>query len=91
MICSERHPATLTERDAVLNFACWLRNAVIPSTKPTAENDDGLCVSLNQGDKTAIELFIAGVRGWEGHLRRLDDGKPAGWQGCGIMQRGRRP
>jgi hypothetical protein len=27
-------------------------------------------------DRTPIELFIAGVRGWEGHLRRqLDDGK----------------
>jgi hypothetical protein len=29
----------------------------------------------NRGDRTAIELFLAGVRGWEGHLRqRLDDG-----------------
>jgi hypothetical protein len=27
-------------------------------------------------DRTAIELFIAGVRGWEGDIRRrLDDGK----------------
>jgi hypothetical protein len=31
----------------------------------------------HRGDKTAIELFLAGVRGWEGHVRRqLDDGKP---------------
>jgi hypothetical protein len=31
----------------------------------------------NRGDKTAIELFIAGVRGWEAGLRRrMDDGKP---------------
>jgi hypothetical protein len=27
-------------------------------------------------DRTAIELFIAGVRGWEADIRRrLDDGK----------------
>jgi len=26
-----------------------------------------------RGDKTAIELFLAGVRGWEASLRRLDD------------------
>jgi hypothetical protein len=31
----------------------------------------------NRGDKTAIELFVAGVRGWEAGLRRrLEDGKP---------------
>jgi len=30
----------------------------------------------SRGDKTAIELFIAGVRGWEAPLRRqLEDGK----------------
>jgi len=29
-----------------------------------------------RGDKTAIELFLAGVRDWEAGLRRrLDDGK----------------
>ena len=30
-----------------------------------------------RGDKTQLELFIAGVRGWEAYARRrLDDGKP---------------
>jgi hypothetical protein len=30
---------------------------------------------LSRGDKTAIELFIAGIRGWQAGLRRrLDDG-----------------
>jgi hypothetical protein len=33
----------------------------------------------NPDDKTAIELFVAGVRGWQAGLRRrLDDGKPVG-------------
>jgi hypothetical protein len=33
-------------------------------------------VFSSRGDKTAIELFIAGVRGWEAGLRRqMDDGK----------------
>jgi len=33
--------------------------------------------SIESGeDRTAIELFIAGVRGWAGHVRRqLDDDK----------------
>ena len=32
--------------------------------------------SANRDDRTAIELFIDGVRGWEtGLRRRLDDGK----------------
>jgi hypothetical protein len=26
---------------------------------------------MNRGDKTAIELFLAGVRGWEAGLRRF--------------------
>ena len=31
----------------------------------------------NRGDKTPLELCIAGVRGWEAYPRRLlDDGKP---------------
>ena len=31
----------------------------------------------NRGDKTAIELFVVGVRGWEAGLRRrLDNGEP---------------
>ncbi len=32
--------------------------------------------NVNRGDKTPLELFIAGIRTWEGHLRRrMDDGK----------------
>lgn len=31
---------------------------------------------LSRGDKTAIELFMAGIRGWEAGLRRrLNDGR----------------
>ena len=36
----------------------------------------GLVSEHSRGDKMAIELFIAGVRGWEAYpRRRLDDGK----------------
>jgi hypothetical protein len=36
----------------------------------------GRLIKPSGEDRTAIELFIAGVRGWEGHLRRqLEDGK----------------
>ena len=30
--------------------------------KPTAENGDGLSVQQSRGDKTAIELFLSGIR-----------------------------
>jgi hypothetical protein len=36
------------------------------------------CERNIRGDKTAIELFVAGVRGWQAGLRRLDNGKPVG-------------
>jgi hypothetical protein len=31
---------------------------------------------VSRDDKTAIELFIAGVQGWEAGLRRHFSGKP---------------
>lgn len=39
--------------------------------KPIAENDDGLSVQSNRGDRTPLELFLAGVRGWEAGLWRF--------------------
>ena len=37
---------------------------------------EGLVSEKSRGDRTPLELFIAGVRGCEGHLRRLlDDGR----------------
>ena len=33
--------------------------------------------SANRGDKTAIELFLREIRGWDAGLRRqMNDGKP---------------
>jgi len=38
-------------------------------------NMNAMPLQRSRGDKTAIELFLAGVWGWEaGLLRRLDDG-----------------
>jgi hypothetical protein len=31
---------------------------------------EGLVSENSQGDKTAIELFLAGIQGWETRLRR---------------------
>jgi hypothetical protein len=37
---------------------------------------EGLLSEKSRDTKTAIELFLAGVRGWEGELlRRIDDSK----------------
>jgi hypothetical protein len=42
-------------------------------------NVNAMPLRQSRGDKTAIELFVAGVRGWQAGLRRRpDDGKPAG-------------
>jgi hypothetical protein len=47
------------------------RGAAIPVTL-TPNGVEHAC----RGDRTSIELFIAGVQGWEAGLRRqMDDGK----------------
>jgi hypothetical protein len=43
---------------------------------PSTFSSKGFFLKDSRGDKTGIELFIAGVRGWEAGLRRrLDDGE----------------
>ncbi len=44
----------------------------------TGRNAHGWSVHLEQarGDKTAIELFLAGIAGWETGLRRQFDSQP---------------
>ena len=45
--------------------------------KPFDEHVEGLVSENSRGDKTPLELFLDGIRGWQAHLRgRLDDGKP---------------
>jgi hypothetical protein len=35
------------------------------------------CEKNSRGDWTPLELFVAGVRGWEGHLRKqVRNGSP---------------
>jgi hypothetical protein len=51
----------------------------IPSEtrKPFDVLAEGLASENSRDDKTSIELFLAGIRGWESLLqKRLDDGKP---------------
>ena len=45
--------------------------------KPFDVLAEGLISKNSRGDKTAIELFLAGIRGWEAGLRRwMDNGTP---------------
>jgi len=45
--------------------------------KPFDVLAEGLLSKESRDNKTAIELFLAGVRGWEAGLwRRMNDGKP---------------
>jgi hypothetical protein len=46
------------------------QNGLISRKKPTAKNDDEFMSENSRGDRTPLELLIAGVRGWERHLRR---------------------
>ena len=39
--------------------------------KPFDVLAEGLLSENSRGDKTAIELFVAGVRGWEAGLQRF--------------------
>src|SRR5438046_998414 len=46
--------------------------------KTTVESDDGLAWKDSRGDKTTIELFIAGIRGWEAGPRWVLSGNSKG-------------
>jgi hypothetical protein len=53
------------------------QNGLIPTKQPTAKTDGGLMPENSRGDWTPLELFVAGVRGWEGHLRKqVRNGSP---------------
>jgi hypothetical protein len=46
--------------------------------KPFDVLAEGLVSQKSRGDRTAIELFIAGIRGWEAGIRRqLADSNPS--------------
>ncbi len=48
-----------------------------PIRKPFDDLAEGLLLKNSRGDKTAIELFLAGIQGWQAGLRRrMDDAKP---------------
>jgi hypothetical protein len=59
----------------IFKQAMFAIKGYLPKSRAVARPScGGLCEC--RGDKTAMELFIAGVRGWEAGLRRwLDDGK----------------
>jgi hypothetical protein len=59
-----------------LNSARRAKNREISREKPFDVLAEELLSEKSRGDKTAIELFVAGVRGWEAGLRRqFSDGK----------------
>jgi hypothetical protein len=57
----------------------WGLNMILEqqlSRKPFDILAEGLISEKNRGERTAIELFLAGIRGWEaGMKRRMDDDK----------------
>jgi hypothetical protein len=73
----------MIETDAEFRFICtFCKRGCLPcqmaqnSAVPGALGQMGILRVSSRGDKTAIELFVAGVRGWEaGWLRRMDGRK----------------
>ena len=51
--------------DSILNG----KNRTLTMRKPFGENAEGLIFENRRGDKTAIELFLAGLAGWSGEMR----------------------
>ena len=73
--------SNIAGRREILESVCLNRTLTDATLVPTMRKlfdvlAEGLVSENSRGDKTAIELFLAGVRGWEAGLRRrLDDGK----------------
>ena len=51
------------------------QNGLISMKMPAAKNDDRFIFENSRGDKTPLELFVAGVRGWEAAVRRRMTGE----------------
>ena len=63
-------------RELAGKAACAGRNLVSTMRKLFDVLAEGLISKNSRDDRTAIELFLAGVQGWEESLRRsIDDGK----------------
>jgi hypothetical protein len=73
-----RAEKNLWQGTATLEPWWYGRNDLIPTEKTTAKNDDRLLHENNRGERTAIELFGAGVQGWDARFRRFFPGKSDG-------------
>ncbi len=76
---SARRPS----RSRNVELSKFAEKAWLSMRKPFDAIVEGLFLKNSRADKTAIELFLAGVRGWEtGLRRRLDDDNPSLIDGC---------
>jgi hypothetical protein len=66
------------DQQAPLFEAAHGAETLIPTTtKPFDVLAEGLLSEISRGDRTAIELFVVGIRGWDGHLRgQVNNGSP---------------
>jgi hypothetical protein len=58
---------------AISRLSAPPRSAIL--VKQRESNVNALPLQRSRGDKTAIELFIAGIRGWEAELRHYFPGQ----------------
>jgi hypothetical protein len=64
-------------RPQILNHTTTAGTCTASSKNPLPLPAMGFLRQTSRGDWTPLELFLAGVRGWEAYpRRRLDDGKP---------------
>jgi hypothetical protein len=60
-----------------LNSAMTRKELTHQARSPSTFSPKGFSLKKSRGDWTPLELFVAGVRGWEGHLRKqVRNGSP---------------
>lgn len=70
----------VAKKRRIPEFICMSRQIddvtlVYQIKKPFDVLTEGLLVSLSRGDRTSIELFLAGLAGWNAALRRYFPGE----------------
>jgi hypothetical protein len=68
-IFPDEHPLSCYWGDLRVEHALRAVTPVPAMRKPFDVLAEGLLSEKSRGDRTPLELFIAGVGGWEGHLR----------------------
>jgi len=66
-----------TNESAIAEVRAVFCTSAMHADSQRHHNMNAMPLQRNRDNKTAIEIFLGGLRGWEAGLRRrMDDGKP---------------